>query len=43
MIKECKKCGELLEWYRECGWVHVNNPEDIGYADPEDTEYWREW
>ena len=27
MIGECEKCGELTEWFRECGWVHVYETE----------------
>tara|TARA_R100000234_G_scaffold65613_2_gene40031 strand:- start:4416 stop:4532 length:117 start_codon:yes stop_codon:yes gene_type:complete len=28
---KCEKCGELTEWFRECGWVHVYDTECLEF------------
>ena len=33
----CEKCGELIEWFRECGWVHVYNTECLEFVYNEAT------
>ena len=32
MIGKCEKCGELTEWFRECGgWVHIYETECLEF------------
>jgi hypothetical protein len=42
-MSHCEKCGEVIEWHRDSGWVHVYNTECLEFVYNEATIWDANW